>query len=598
MRAAAYVGEALNWISECPASIIPLPADICRAIPASAVEHEEPDAVRARILWADDNADMREYVRRLLAWRYDVVAVADGTAALATARATPPDLVLTDVMMPGLDGFGLLRELRADERTQTIPVILLSARAGEESSVEGLEAGADDYLIKPFSARELLARIHTHLEMAKLRRKWTLDLEAANRKLEAQKTEIYEALRQAYEKLRQTQQAVMEQERLRVLGQMASGIAHDINNALSPVALYTESLLEREPGLSAHTREYLEISQRAIDDVSHTLGRMREFYRQAEPQVRFVPVDLNKLAKQVLDLTRARWSDIAQRQGVVIQTHTDLAQDLPAICGVESEIREALTNLIFNAVDAMPEGGTLTLRTKAVGGASANGRSQRVHIEVEDTGCGMDSETLHRCLEPFFTTKGERGTGLGLAMVYGVAQRQGAEIEMESVVGNGTTVRLNFSVPASGGEAAPVPHTTITSQSLRILIVDDDSLIVRSLRNTLEADGHIVTTANGGREGIEALQAAVARKQPFAVVITDLGMPHVDGRKMARAVKMESPGTPVILLTGWGQRLVAQGDVPADVDRVLNKPPKLNQLRSALAELVPDSQANRIRMRL
>ena len=132
-----------------------------------------PDDVvagRPRILWADDNADMRHYVRRLLGERYDVEAVPDGEAALAAARARPPDLVLSDVMMPRLDGFGLLNALRADPATRTIPVILLSARAGEESRVEGLEAGADDYLVKPFSARELLARVGAHLEMARVRR--------------------------------------------------------------------------------------------------------------------------------------------------------------------------------------------------------------------------------------------------------------------------------------------------------------------------------------------------------------------------------------------------------------------------------------------
>ena len=125
---------------------------------------------RPRILWADDNADMRDYVRRLLATQYDVEAVPDGEAALAAARAHLPDLVLSDVMMPRLDGFGLLAALRADPRTSTTPVILLSARAGEESRVEGLQAGADDYLIKPFSARELLARVGAHVEMNRLRR--------------------------------------------------------------------------------------------------------------------------------------------------------------------------------------------------------------------------------------------------------------------------------------------------------------------------------------------------------------------------------------------------------------------------------------------
>jgi PAS domain S-box-containing protein len=258
--------------------------------------------------------------------------------------------------------------------------------------------------------------------------------------LAARQTEIYAALQKAYDDLRQTQQAVLHQERLRVLGQMASGIAHDINNALSPVALYTESLLEREPNLSARTREYLETTQRAIDDVAHTVGRMREFYRQREPQLMLLPADLNRLVQEVLDLSRARWSDIPQQQGIVIQVRTELAPDLPAMAGIESEVREALINLVFNAVDAMPEGGTLTMRTKATRIVSEANASQSILVEVEDTGIGMDEETRRRCLEPFFTTKGERGTGLGLAMVYGVAQRLNAEIDIESAVGRGTMV--------------------------------------------------------------------------------------------------------------------------------------------------------------
>src|SRR5205823_1822228 len=182
--------------------------------------------------------------------------------------------------------------------------------------------------------------------------------------LAAHQAQLYSALQQAYDDLRQTQKAVMQQERLLALGQMASGIAHDINNAISPVALYTESLLEREPGLSPGARGQLETIRRAIDDVAQTVARMREFYRPREPQLTLLAVDMNRLVQQVVDLTRARWSDMAQQRGIVIEMRTELAPDLPAIMGADNEIREALTNLIFNAVDAMPNGGPLTLRTR------------------------------------------------------------------------------------------------------------------------------------------------------------------------------------------------------------------------------------------
>jgi nitrogen-specific signal transduction histidine kinase/ActR/RegA family two-component response regulator len=397
--------------------------------------------------------------------------------------------------------------------------------------------------------------------------------------LAANQAQIYSALHKAYEELRQSQQTVMQQERLRALGQMASGIAHDINNAISPVSVYTESLLETEPNLSPRAREYLTTMQRAIGDVAQTVSRMGEFYRRQDPQLTFAPVDLGRIVQQVVDLTRARWSDIPQRTGVMIQLRLELAPALPPIAGIASEIREALTNLVFNAIDAMPEGGTLTLRAKSPG---SNGF---VDVEVSDTGFGMDEETRRRCLEPFFTTKGERGTGLGLAMVYGIAQRHNAQMEIDSELLLGTTVRMKFPRAAiAEGAMKPVVPVAVPAR-MRILVVDDDPLVIKSLCDTLEFDGHLVVSANGGRNGIETFRGAQERGERFAIVITDLGMPDVDGRKVASSVKAISPATPVILLTGWGQRLVAEEGLPENVDAVLNKPPKLKELRAALAEL-------------
>lgn len=202
----------------------------------------------------------------------------------------------------------------------------------------------------------------------------------------------------------------------------------------------------------------------------------------------------------------------------------------------------------------------------------------------------MDEQTRRRCLEPFFTTKGERGTGLGLSMVYGTIQRHSAEIEIESVLGKGTTMRLSFPIPAASEAVSVSPTAPTAAPPQRILLVDDDPLVLKSLCDTLQGDGHAVTTADGGRAGIDAFLAAQKRGEPFPVVITDLGMPNVDGRMVSSAVKAAAPGTIVLLLTGWGQRLAAEGDVPPHVDRVLGKPPKLRELRDALARCL-DSRA-------
>jgi signal transduction histidine kinase/ActR/RegA family two-component response regulator/HAMP domain-containing protein len=414
--------------------------------------------------------------------------------------------------------------------------------------------------------------------------------------LAAHQAQLYDALQRAYQNLRLSQEAVVQQERLRALGQMASGVAHDINNAISPIALYTESLLEREPGLSDRARAYLTTIQTAIHDVARTVSRMREFYRPQEGPAALVKVDLDRLIRGVLELTQARWRDVPQERGAVIELHTDLASPPPAVMGAENEIRDALTNLIFNAADAMPEGGTLTLRTKTAvrharpdatsSSAAAAPALEVVCLEVSDTGVGMDEQTRRRCLEPFFTTKGERGTGMGLAMVYGMAQRHGAELEIDSAPGRGTTVRIVFPAAArAADETGRQLALRLPARPMRVLIVDDDPLIIESLRETLLADGHRVTAAEGGQAGIDAFEAARLRGEPFEMVITDLGMPYVDGRRVAAAVKEASSDTPVVLLTGWGQRLTAANQVPPHVDRVLNKPPRLHELRAALAEL-------------
>jgi len=393
---------------------------------------------------------------------------------------------------------------------------------------------------------------------------------------------LYDALQSAYQDLRQTQQTVMQQERLRALGQIASGIAHDINNALSPAALYTQSLLAHDERLSEQAREQLTVIQRAIEDVAQTVQRMRAFYMPRGLERTLSPIDLNQVLVQVIDLTRVRWQNMPQERGVVVRVESDLAPDLPRVLGAESEVRDALTNLTLNAVDALPEGGQITFRTRL------DARDDEVVVEIRDDGVGMSETTRSRCLEPFFTTKGERGTGLGLPMVFGMLQRHGGELEIDSEPGRGTTMRLIFPV-APTGAALRALQATAALPPLRILLVDDDPLVLKSLRDTLELDNHEVVTADGGQAGIDEFAGAVDAGARFDLVITDLGMPYVDGRKVAARVRQLDGKVPVIMLTGWGHRLVATQDMPEHVDRVLSKPPKMGELRDAIAGLIRQS---------
>jgi PAS domain S-box-containing protein len=404
--------------------------------------------------------------------------------------------------------------------------------------------------------------------------------------LAARQAELYGNLQAAYEDLRRSQQALVQQERVRVLGQMASGIAHDINNALSPAAMYIQNALENRPDLSEEARSQLKVVERAIESVAQTIGRLRQYYREHELPQADGRVDANAEIRHAVDLTRARWHAMPQQRGAFIDLVTDLAPDLPGTVGTGSELRDAVTNLILNAVDAMPQGGTLTLRSRLRGGVRDDGSdASAVEIAVRDTGVGMDEETRRRCLEPFFTTKGERGTGLGLAMVHGMVERHRLQLEIDSVPEFGTEVRLLLPLSREVAQQ-PVAVRPEPIPAQRILLVDDDSLVLRSLREILEADGHAVEVAGGGQAGIEALQRMEAEGEPCSLVVTDLGMPHVDGRKVAAAAKSLRQPPPVILLTGWGQRLVEEGDIPPHVDRVLSKPPRLAELRAAFAALV------------
>ena len=383
--------------------------------------------------------------------------------------------------------------------------------------------------------------------------------------------------------LSQVKHAVLQQERLRALGQMAGGIAHDINNAISPAAMYIEALLEQDQTLNQRARERLSVVQQAIAAVVQTVARLREFCRPRETQTLREAVDLNEMVRQSVALTRARWQSMALEKGISIQTELDLAQGLPAISGSASEIRDAIVNLIFNAVDAMPGGGTITLQTRALG----NG----VSIEVRDPGTGMDEQTRRRCLEPFFSTKGEHGNGLGLAMVYGMLKRHGGEIEIVSEPGQGTTMRLLLSADntrmqrpptTSPPQAGSIRRTT----GARILLADDDPVLLETLRAELEADGHHVMTADDGQSAIDAFEAADKAGAPFAAVITDFVMPIVDGREVSTVVNQMRPGTPVIMLTGYGNRVQAQDDTLPYVDHIIAKPANLVELRNTLERLL------------
>lgn len=398
---------------------------------------------------------------------------------------------------------------------------------------------------------------------------------------------LTEGTQKAYEELRRAQQAVVQQERLRALGQMASGMAHDINNALSPITTYSELLLSTLPDLPPSQRQRLQRINQAGEDVAQIVSRMREFYRRDLDPDQLEKVNVNQTIEEVIELTRPRWRDVAQRQGISIQVNSELVPNPPDLICNASELREALTNVVFNAVDALPQGGTITLVTRSItkSGLHESENSEReLQIEVRDNGLGMDEKVRQHCLEPFFTTKHMTGgTGLGLAMVYGMVKRHDGSIDIESTPNRGTCVRLIFPVQDRATHSPRLQAATNEPcRSLRILCIDDEPELRQLLHDVLEVHNHVVTVASGGKEGLQLFRSAAHGNEPFEVVITDLGMPDMDGHHVARAVKAESPQTPVIMLTGWGTMMKAEGESAPEVDAVLGKPPRITELNALL----------------
>jgi signal transduction histidine kinase/CheY-like chemotaxis protein len=405
-------------------------------------------------------------------------------------------------------------------------------------------------------------------------------------------------LQKAYDELRQTQESIVQQERLRALGQMASGIAHDVNNALSPVLAFAEMVLQKEPQLSDTSRRNLNHIKTAAEDIAHIVERMSEFYRRREQNKHLRLLTVNSLLEQVIELTRPRWLNMPQNRGIVVRVETKLEQKLPDLYANESELREAFTNLLLNSVDAIAKGGLITVSTRGAYlgadlGAEFFSHAQPTHlvVEVKDDGVGMDEQTRHRCLEPFYSTKRDQGgTGLGLAMVYGTVQRHEGSIEIESAPDKGTTVRLLFpfrQAPKVSDDTSAVASPAV--QPLRILCIDDEPLLRELLREVLTFHGHQVTAADGGQAGLDAFQSARESGQPFDVIVTDLGMPHLDGRKVAMTIKTASPSTPVVMLTGWGSMLGEEGELTKSVDAILCKPPRPAELAETIVRVAKRS---------
>jgi signal transduction histidine kinase len=382
---------------------------------------------------------------------------------------------------------------------------------------------------------------------------------------------LFEERGRAYAELGAAQDGLMRAEKLRALGEMASGVAHDFNNLLAAISGRTQLLLGRitDP---VQMRWLLAI-KRAADDGAQTVRRLQEFTRIRRDHP-FVAVDLNEVICGALEVTETRWRNEAQSRGIAIDVETNLAP-LPPIFGDPVELREVLTNLILNAVDAMPEGGRLCLTSCA--------DDTEVEARIDDTGVGMTEEVRAKLFDPFFTTKGPKGTGLGLSITFGIVSRHGGRVVVESELGRGSSFRLRFPKRAAMEDAdvaAPEPAPT-SLRPLRCLIVDDEEEVADTLAELLEAKGHQPAVVTKSTDAVRRVTA-----ERFDIVFSDLAMPDMSGWQLARAVKTACPGLPVVLITGFGVEVSSQQVRANDVDGVLAKPVDIDKLLALAARLI------------
>ena len=304
---------------------------------------------------------------------------------------------------------------------------------------------------------------------------------------------LYNQVDDAYQQLKKAQDTIKQQERIKVMGQIASGITHDINNTLSPITLYSDALIRTEKGLSERGRKYVKTILTAVADIESVTQRLRTFYKHNDDIV-FERIIVSELFDEVIDLTRPKWKDIPNKKGVSIKINKNVESEKSEIYGVRSDLRESLLNCIFNAVDAMVEGGNIE--------SSEYSDEGKVILTIKDAGLGMDEEQINHCLEPFFTTKGSAGTGLGLAEVYGMIQRHNGELRIESKIKEGTRIIMLLNGPEDNTKPTPDLYDETKSlmpPSLKILCVDDDERVIEGLNEMFTVDGHDVFTAGNGR---------------------------------------------------------------------------------------------------
>ncbi len=380
---------------------------------------------------------------------------------------------------------------------------------------------------------------------------------------------------------------VVQQERLRAFREMAGEVAHDFNNTLSGILARAQLLLAdvQDPDV----RRSLRMIEQVALEGAWVVRRFQDFSR-SRPARPFQPVDLNQLVDEIAASARSRWTQQLAARGINGEVHSEPGP-VPLVPGDMAELRQVLTAIALNALDAMPEGGNLTFRTGTEGG--------RVYCQIADTGIGMTEQVRLHIFDPFFTTKREKGKGFGLSGAYAIVDRHGGEMKVESEPGKGTVftvwlpsgaetsaTRPDMARQAANPPAPEPPPAPKSAPGAKILVVDDSEEVREVLRELLSRHGYMVVTAPDGESGLVELET-----RAFDMAMVDLGLPGISGLEVAHRLKQRWPATRIALMTGYGDRMGPDDAQSRGVDFVLAKPFSLDQLRSVVDHALSQNSA-------
>ena len=370
-------------------------------------------------------------------------------------------------------------------------------------------------------------------------------------------------------------------QKMAALGELSFGVAHNVNNTLTGI-LGRAQLILRNSNDPAKVEAGLELIIKSAEDGAHIIRRIQDFARQ-RPSREFEPIGIAELLKDACEMTRPRWESRSEFAPIRFALHADCQAN---INGDPVELREVLVNMIYNAVDAMPSGGEVRVSTQET--------RDRVIIQITDTGTGMGPEVKQRLFDPFFTTKGKAGTGMGLAVSFGIIRRHEGSIEVDSEVGRGTTFKISLPKVTSAlqegkGVTAAEASVSVSEDKLRVLVVDDETHVREVLIEALEAEGCEVVSAQSGEI---ALALFDQHQGKFDGIFTDIGMPEMTGWELVSEIRQRSQTMPVAIISGWADAISLETKNAVKADWVVAKPFDIDRISQIAQEIAQRRTVN------